>query len=65
MFGVHYKCEVKILGDPVIRVIPKMPLMRVRCFPVAMSKEEEEEGVGGRRSSKASVERFDLMDGER
>lgn len=65
VFGVHHTCDVKIPGDPIITVVPKMPRLRVRCFPVAVSKEEEAEvGLGGRRLSKASMEKFDLMDGE-
>ena len=68
MFGVHHQCEVKTPGDPLIRVIPKMPLLRVKSFPagsVGKREEDRKGGAGGRRLSKASVERFELMDGER
>lgn len=63
VFGVHYKCNVKIPGDPLIRVIPKLPLLQVRSFPMPMAGGEV--GVGGRRLSKTSIEKFDLIDGER
>lgn len=68
VFGVHHKCNMKISGNPFIRVIPQFPLLKVRSFPIqtaAASEKGEGQGVGGRRVSKAGIEKFDLMDGER
>ena len=68
VFGVHHKCDMKIAGNPIIRVISKLPQLGVRSFPV-LSPEggggAVEEGVAGRRTSKSGIEKFDLMDGER
>lgn len=66
VFGVHHKCNMKISGNPFIRVIPQFPLLKVRSFPIQTALEKGEgQGVGGRRVSKAGIEKFDLMDGER
>ena len=60
VFGVHHKCHVKIPGNPIIRVIPKLPLLQARSFPLAA-----EATHGERRMSKAGLDKFDLLDGER
>ena len=68
MFGVYHKCYMKIAGDPIIRVIPRLPLLKVRVFPVLGTGGSgvcEDMYVGGRRLSKACQDKFDLMDGER
>lgn len=66
VFGVHYQCSVKIPEDPIIRVIPILPLLQVRSFPVPTSAVEETNGgVKQRRPSKAGVELVELLDGER
>ncbi len=67
VFGVYHKCEVKISGNPIIRVVSKLPQLGVRNFPVLSAEGggTMDVGVGGRRASKVGVEKFDLMDGER
>ena len=68
MFGVYHKCEVKISGNPIIRVVSKLPQLGVRSFPVLSAEGDGaiDVGVGGRRTSKVGlVEKLDLMDGER
>ena len=67
MFGVFHKCDVKISGNPIIRVISKLPQLGVRSFPVLSAEGggAMEIGAGGRRTSKAGMEKFELMDGER
>lgn len=62
MFGVHHKCSVKIPGNPIIRVIPKLPLLQARSFSSAPTAEAT---PSGRRTSKAGLDKFDLLDGER
>ena len=67
VFGVHYTCHVKIAGDPIIRVIPQLPLLKVRGYP-CMAIPERTEDTGGaseRKISKAGVEELSLLDGER
>ncbi len=67
VFGVYHKCDVKISGNPIIRVVSKLPQLGVRSFP-ALSTEGGvalEVVTGGRRASKAGLEKFDLLDGER
>lgn len=65
MFGVHYQCSVKIPGNPIIRVIPKLPLLQVRNFPVLTPGAEDTGEPRQRRASKVGAEKFDLLDGER
>lgn len=67
VFGVYHKCEVKISGNPIIRVISKLPQLGVRSFPAPSAEggEAVDVGIGGRRASKVGMEKFDLMDGER
>lgn len=66
VFGVHYQCSVKIPDNPIIRVIPKLPLLQVRSFPVLTSAATEDMGeLKQRRSSKVGLEKFHLLDGER
>ena len=75
VFGVYYCCHMKIQDDPLIKVIPKLPLLKVRSF----LRSQPEGGVrggagggGGDRSEgtgdpvvKEGLEIFDMMDGER
>ena len=47
VFGVHYECYKKVQDDPVIRVVPKLPLVKIKSVLVTTSEEEEEGGGEG------------------
>ena len=71
VFGVENECEVKIPGNPVVRVVPQLPQLRVKVLPSSLDTSEFlGKGEGGmnngmrRKMSKASIERLELMDGE-
>ena len=63
---------MKIPGDPVVRVVPQLPQLRVKVLP-SMDSVEAEGGKGEvgttnnglkRKMSKASIDKLELMDGE-
>ena len=72
VFGVDNQCTVKIPGDPVVRVVPQLPQLRVKVLPSMDSGIELEGGKGDvgtnnglrRKMSRASIDKFELMDGE-
>ena len=72
MFGVDNQCTVKIPGDPVVRVVPQLPQLRVKILPSMDSSGEAERGKGDvgtnnglrRKMSRASIDKLELMDGE-
>ena len=71
MFGIENECQVKIPGDPVVRVVPHLPQLRIKVLPSSLDPSELlGKGDGGmnnglrRKMSKASLERLELMDGE-
>lgn len=73
VFGVENQCTVKIPGDPVVRVVPQLPQLRVKVLPSMDSSGEAAEGGKGdvgtnnglrRKMSKASIDKLELMDGE-
>ena len=71
VFGVDNQCTVKIPGDPVVRVVPQLPQLRVKVLPSAESSSSGGGGAEGgtnnglrRKMSKASIDKLELMDGE-
>ena len=72
MFGVDNQCTVKIPGDPVVRVVPQLPQLRVKVLPSMDSSGEVVGGKGDvgtnnglrRKMSRASIDKLELMDGE-
>ena len=73
VFGVNNECKVKIPGDPVVRVVPQLPQLRVKVLPSSgldpsselMSKGELTPSNGMKRKmSRVSIDRLELMDGE-
>lgn len=70
MFGVHHFCHMKVQDDPLIKVIPKLPLVKVRSVLPSQPGDSGGAGEGERpdpvrRISRAGQDKFDLMDGER
>ena len=63
---------MKIPGDPVVRVVPQLPQLRVKVLPSMDSSSEAEGGKGDvgtnnglrRKMSRASIDKLELMDGE-
>ena len=72
VFGVDNQCTVRIPGDPVVRVVPQLPQLRVKVLPSMDSTDEAERGKGDvgtnnglkRKMSRASIDKLELMDGE-
>ena len=76
VFGVDNQCTVKIPGDPVVRVVPQLPQLRVKVLPSAESSSSGGGGAEGgkgdvgtnnglrRKMSKVSLDKLELMDGE-
>ena len=72
VFGVDNQCMVRIPGDPVVRVVPQLPQLRVKVLPSMDSADEAERGKGDvgtnnglkRKMSRASIDKLELMDGE-
>lgn len=72
VFGIENECEVKIPGDPVVRVVPQLPQLRVKVLQsdlnsneLAVGKSELEASNGMKRKmSRVSIDRLELMDGE-
>ena len=71
VFGIENECQVKIPGDPVVRVVPQLPQLRVKVLPSSLDPIELlGKGEGGmnngmrRKMSRASLDRLELMDGE-
>ena len=66
------QCTVKIPGDPVVRVVPQLPQLRVKVLPSIDCGIEGEGGKGDvgtnnglkRKMSRASIDKLELMDGE-
>lgn len=75
MFGVHSKCSIKVEGNPVIKVIPMLPQLRIRILPVFHAPRSSGEGAGvessffkhgeGHRSSIGPRVELDILDGEK
>ena len=71
MFGVENECQVKIPGDPVVRVVPQLPQLRVKvlqsslesCDVLTRNEVEASNGIK-RKMSKAVNDKLELMDGE-
>ena len=67
VFGVENQCQVKIPGDPVVRVVPQLPQLRVKVLSSSDSGDLKDAGTNNgmrRKMSKASIETLELMDGE-
>ena len=72
VFGVDNQCTVKIPGDPVVRVVPQLPQLRVKVLPSMDFSEMEGGGKGDvgtnnglkRKMSRSSIDKLELMDGE-
>ena len=69
MFGVRSQVRMKIPGDPIIRVVPPLPQLRIKVLPVLLNRDD---GTGnfpivrreGNRSSVGARDKFELLDGE-
>jgi len=60
VFGVRYECYKKVQNDPIIRVVPKLPLVKIKTSLVESKSEEmaageEKEGEEARRHSQSDV----------
>ena len=80
VFGIHSKCSVKVPGNPLIRVVPPLPQLRVYVVPLSqfhdMEWNRDSSGSGSidsspfrrgesQRSSVGPKIELDLIDGER
>ena len=81
VFGVRYECYRKVEDDPLIRVVPKLPLVRIRSvlssasddasYEIAKNtaKEENRRSLSDvtppTKTVQASVDKLELLDGER
>lgn len=72
MFGIRHVCKVKMPDNKIVRVVPPLPELRLRLFPLLSAKVKptspNRDGsfvrTDAKRSSKATVVPFELLDGE-
>ena len=61
---------MKIPGDPVVRVVPQLPQLRVKVLPTSgldsseVTTELDTSNGMRRKMTRASIDRLELMDGE-
>ena len=75
VFGVRSKCEIKVAGNPIIRVIPPLPQLRLKIIrPFFIPHGDRDIGSAdvspfrrgeGMRSSVGPQVEIDMIDGEK